>query len=74
MIAARGAHRRSLPPDSPALTPIAHAIRKLNARRRQAAARPPEALAAAIHAARPVLTVADAAGWFAPCGYFDERQ
>ena len=74
MIEARGASLRCLPPYSPDLHPIEHASSQLKALLRQAAARTPEAPAAAIGAALPVLTAADAAGWFAHCGYALERQ
>jgi transposase len=74
LIEGRGATLRYLPPYSPDFNPIEHAFSKLKALLRQAAARTPEALEAAIGAALPVLTAADAAGWFAHCGYSHERQ
>jgi transposase len=74
LIEGRGAALRYLPPSSPDVTPIEHAFSKLKALLRQAAARTPEALEAAIGSALPALTAADAAGWFAHCGYPHERQ
>jgi transposase len=74
MIEARGASLRYLPPYSPDFNPIEHAFSKLKALLRKAAARTPETLAAAIRDALAGLTAADAAGWFAHCGYSDARQ
>jgi transposase len=74
LIAERGASVRHPPAYSPDFTPIEHALSKLKALLRQAAARTPEALEAAIQAALPALTATDAAGWFAHWGYGCERQ
>jgi transposase len=74
VIEARGAQLRYLPPYSPDLNPIELAFSKLKARLRQAAARTPEALEAAIQEALAALTAGDAAGWFTHCGYIHERQ
>jgi transposase len=70
----RGAELRYLPPYSPDFAPIEHAFSKLKALLRKAAARTTEALEAAIHDALAALTAADAAGWFAHCGYVREHQ
>jgi transposase len=74
VIEARGAQLRYLPPYSPDFNPIELAFSKFKALLRRAAARTPEALAAAIQAALAALTAADAAGWFAHCGYAHERR
>ena len=63
-----------LPPYRPDFNPIEHAFSKLKAALRTSAARTPEALDAAIHDALPTVTAADAAGWFAHCGYGHVRQ
>ena len=73
-IEARGAQLRYLPPYSPDFNPIEHAFSTPKALLRKAGARTPEALAAAIRAALTALTAADAAGWFAHCGYRGEHQ
>ena len=74
LVEARGCRLLFLPACSPDLNPIEHAFSKLKALLRQAAARTPEALEAAIGAALPVLTAAEAAGCFAHCGYSPARQ
>jgi transposase len=65
---------RYLPPYSPDFNPIEHAFSKLKALLRKAAARTTEALDAAINDALAAITAADAAGWFAHCGYDGEHQ
>jgi transposase len=70
----RGAELRYLPPYSPDFAPIEHAFSKLKALLRKAAARTTEALEAAIRDSLAALTAADAAGWFAHCGYRVEHQ
>lgn len=73
-IEARGARVQYLPSYSPDFNPIEHAFSKLKARLRQVGARTPEDLDAAIHAALPTVTAADAVGWFTHCGYPPQRQ
>ena len=73
-VEARGAQLRYLPPYSPDFNPIEHAFSKLKALLRKAAARTTEALDAAINDALAAITAADAAGWFAHCGYDGEHQ
>jgi transposase len=74
LIEARGAELWYLPAYSPDLSPIEHAFSKLKTLLRRAAARTREALEQAIAAALDEITAADAAGWFAHCGYRQEAQ
>lgn len=68
-IEAAGCALLFLPPYSPDFAPIEQAFAKLKAALRRAGARTREALEAAIAAALAAITVRDAAGWFAHCGY-----
>jgi len=68
-IEARGAQLRHLPPSSPDFSPIEHAFSKVKQALRRAQARTDDALRAATWAAFATITHADAAGWFAHCGY-----
>jgi transposase len=68
-IAARGCQLLWLPPYSPDFTPIENAFSKLKTALRRSGARTREALDDAITAALPMITGADAIGWFAHCGY-----
>jgi transposase len=69
LIEAAGCGLLFLPAYSPDLNPIEHAFGKLKEALRRAEARTQEALEAAIAAALAAITPADAAGWFAHCGY-----
>jgi transposase len=68
-IAATGAEVRFLPPYSPDLNPIEKMWSKVKAFLRRVAARTQEALLQAIGAALDTVTMQDAQGWFASCGY-----
>ena len=68
-IAARGAALRPLPAYSPDLNPIEEAFSKGKQSLRRAQARTDDDLRAATWAAFATITQADAAGWFAHCGY-----
>ncbi len=68
-IAARGARLVHLPPYSPDFNPIEHAFSKVKQFLRRAGARTDDALRAATWDAFATITPADAAGWFAHCGY-----
>jgi transposase len=68
-IEARGARLLHLPPYSPDFNPIEHAFSKVKQALRRAEARTEDALRAATWAAFATITLADAAGWFAHCGY-----
>ena len=68
-IEARGARLLLLPPYSPDFNPIEHAFSKVKQFLRRAQARTDDALRAATWAAFATITPADAAGWFAHCGY-----
>jgi transposase len=68
-IEARGARLIHLPPYSPDSNPIEHAFSKVKQALRRAEARTDDALRAATRAAFDTITSADAAGWFAHCGY-----
>ncbi len=57
------------PPYSPDLNPIELAFAKVKQALRRAEAHTDDALRAATWAAFATLTLADAAGWFAHCGY-----
>jgi transposase len=74
LIEAHGAQLWYLPAYSPDLSPIEHAFSKLKTLLRRAQARTREALEAAIAAGLDQITPADAAGWFAHCGYRHEAQ
>ena len=69
IIAARGARVLYLPGYSPDFNPIALAFGKLKALLRQAGARTREALETAIATALEAITLADAAAFFAHCGF-----
>ncbi len=69
LIEAAGAEVRPLPPYSPDLNPIEKMWSKVKACLRRTKARDPDALLAAIGSALAEVTVQDAAGWFASCGY-----
>ena len=58
-----------LPPYSPDFNPIEQAFSKVKHALRRAAPRSDDALRAATWAAFDTITSADAAGWFAHCGY-----
>jgi transposase len=58
-----------LPAYSPDFTPIEQAFSKIKTFLRRVEARTREALEEAIGAALATITAADAAGWFAACGY-----
>jgi transposase len=68
-IEARGARFLPLPSYSPDFNPIEHAFSKVKQLLRRASARTDEALRTATWAAFATITPADAAGWFAHCGY-----
>jgi transposase len=68
-IEARGARLLHLPPYSPDFNPIEHAFSKVKHSLRRAQARTDDVLRAATWAAFATITPADAAGWFAHCGY-----
>jgi transposase len=68
-IEAQGARLIHLPPYSPDFNPIEHAFSKVKHALRRAAPRSDDALRAATWAAFDTITSADAAGWFAHCGY-----
>jgi len=69
LIAAAGARVMYLPPYSPDFNPIEKCWSKIKTALRAAKARTREALEAALKAALLSITVEDAAGWFASCGY-----
>jgi transposase len=73
-IEARGAHFLPLPPYSPDFNPIEHAFSKVKQSLRRVAARTDDALRGATWAAFATITPADAAGWFAHCGYHSHHQ
>jgi transposase len=68
-IEARGARLRHLPSYSPDFSPIEQTFSKIKQALRRAEARTDDALRAATWAAFAAVTPADAAGWFAHCGY-----
>lgn len=68
-IEAQGARLIHLPPYSPDFNPIEHAFSKVKHALRRAAPRSDDALRAATWAAFDTITSADAADWFAHCGY-----
>jgi len=69
LIAAVGARVMYLPPYSPDFNPIEKCWSKIKTALRAAKARTREGLEAALKAALLSVTAADAAGWFASCGY-----
>jgi hypothetical protein len=69
LIEARGAVLVFLPAYSPDFSPIEEAFSKIKALLKKAAARTREALVEAISRALRAVTVQDAKGWFAHCGY-----
>lgn len=69
LIEAAGCTLRFLPAYSPDFSPIEWAFSKLKTWLRQVAARTTVALDAAIADGLEQITVADARGWFAGCGY-----
>ncbi len=69
LIVAAGAQVRFLPAYSPDLNPIEMMWSKVKALLRAAQARTHETLIVAIRSALDAVTVADAKGWFAACGY-----
>ncbi len=69
LVEARGCELLFLPPYSPDFSPIEEAFSKLKALLRRAAARTRGALVEAIGRALDAVTVQDARGWFAHCGY-----
>lgn len=68
-IEARGARLLFLPPYSPDFNPIEHTFSKVKQFLRRAKARTDDTLRAATWAAFATVSAADAAGWFAHCGY-----
>lgn len=69
LIEAAGCTLRFLPPYSPDFSPIEWAFSKLKTWLRARAARTSAALEAAIATGLEQITIADARGWFAGCGY-----
>lgn len=69
LIEERGARLAYLPAYSPDLSPIEEAFSKIKNALRKAGARTHEALQEAMAGALSDVTPADAAGWFAHCGY-----
>ena len=65
----KGAQLWFLPPYSPDMNPIEKMWSKIKAFLRKVKARTEEALFTAIGDALKTVTAADAAGWFASCGY-----
>jgi transposase len=74
LIEARGAELLFLPSYSPDLNPIEEAFSKIKSIVRKAQARTREALIEAMASAISALTLQDAAGWFAHCGYYPQDQ
>lgn len=68
-MAAQGARLLSLPPYSPAPSPIEQCWSKLTPFLRQLKARTREALEEALRQALSTVTESDARQWFAQCGY-----
>ena len=73
-IEARGARLLHLPPYSPDFNPIEHAFSKVKQTLRRAQPRTDDALRCATWDAFAAVTSADAAGWFAHCGYHTQGQ
>ena len=74
LIEARGADLLFLPSYSPDLNPIEEAFSKIKNIVRKVQARTREALVEAIALAISVVTLEDAMGWFAHCGYHPQDQ
>jgi transposase len=74
LVEERGADLLFLPPYSPDLNPIEEAFSKIKNIVRKAGARAREALNEAISEAISAITLEDAAGWFAHCGYRPQDQ
>ncbi len=74
LIQGRGADLVFLPSYSPDLNPIEEAFSKVKGIVRKAEARTREALDEAICEALSAVTLEDAAGWFAHCGYRPQAQ
>jgi transposase len=74
LIEERGAELLFLPSYSPDFNPIEEAFSKIKNMVRKAQARTREALVEAIALAISALTLEDAAGWFAHCGYYPQDQ
>lgn len=74
LIEGRGCELWFLPACSPDLNPIEEAFSKVKARLRKAAARTREALVEAMGEALSAVTLQDAQGWFAHCGYGSKGQ
>jgi transposase len=74
LIEARGADLLFLPSYSPDLNPIEEAFSKIKQLVRKTGARMREALVEAISKALSVVTLEDAAGWFAHAGYQPQDQ
>jgi transposase len=74
LIEQRGADLLFLPSYSPDLNPIEEAFSKIKNIVRKVGARTREALVEAISLAISALTLEDAAGWFAHCGYRPQDQ
>jgi transposase len=73
-IEAAGAVACFLPPYSPDLNPIEKMWSKVKEILRSAKARTAEALLEAIGVALRAVTVSDAEGWFAHCGYYGNTE
>jgi transposase len=74
LIEERGADLLFLPSYSPDLNPIEEAFSKIKNIVRKAQARTREALVEAIALAISAITLEDAMGWFAHCGYHPQDQ
>jgi transposase len=74
LIEGRGCKLWFLPAYSPDMNPIEEAFSKVKARLRKAAARTREALVEAMGEALSAVTLQDARGWFAHCGYESKGQ
>lgn len=74
LVEGRGADLLFLPSYSPDLNPIEEAFSKIKTIVRKAGARTRDALNDALSEAISAVTLEDAAGWFAHCGYRPEDQ
>ena len=74
LVEATGADLLFLPSYSPDLNPIEEAFSKIKNIVRKAQARTREALVEAISLAISAITLEDAVGWFAHCGYHPQDQ
>jgi transposase len=74
LIESTGAELVFLPPYSPDLNPIELAWSKMKSRLRKLAARSYDALLNAVDVALRAITSSDASGFFAACGYRDQRH